>query len=37
VVILELNNYFLICFVILDVIVMKVDIILTCFTELVGS
>jgi hypothetical protein len=37
VVILELNHYFLTRLVILDVVVMKVDIILTWFMELVGS
>jgi hypothetical protein len=37
VVILELNNYVLTHLIILDVVVMKVDTILTCFTELVDS
>jgi hypothetical protein len=35
--ILELNNYVLTRLVILDIVVMKVDTILTCFTELIDS
>jgi hypothetical protein len=34
---LELNNYVLTRLVIMDVVVMKVDTGLTCFTELVSS
>jgi hypothetical protein len=37
VMILELTNYILTCLVILDVLVMKLNTILTCFTKLVGS
>jgi hypothetical protein len=37
VVILELNNYVFTRLAILDVVVMKLDTILTCFIELVGS
>jgi hypothetical protein len=37
VVILEVNNYFLIHLVILDVVVMKLDTILTYFMELFSS
>jgi hypothetical protein len=33
----SLNNYILTCLVILDVVVMKLDTILTYFTELVDS
>jgi hypothetical protein len=36
-VILELNNYFLTHLVILDVVVMKLNTILTCFTKPIGS
>jgi hypothetical protein len=36
-VILEVNNYFLIHLVILDVVVMKLDTILTYFMELFSS
>jgi hypothetical protein len=35
--ILELNNYFLTCLVILDAVVMKLHTILICITELVSS
>jgi hypothetical protein len=35
--IIELNNYFLTHLVILDVLVMKLDTIFSCFIELVGS
>jgi hypothetical protein len=35
--IIELNNYFLTHLVILDVVVMKLDTIFSCFIELVGS
>jgi hypothetical protein len=35
--ILELNNYVLTHLVILDIVVMKVDTILTCFTELIDN
>jgi hypothetical protein len=35
--ILELNNYVLTRLVIVDIVVMKVDTILTCFTELIDS
>jgi hypothetical protein len=35
--ILVLNNYVLICLVILNVVVMKLDTILTCLTELVDN
>jgi hypothetical protein len=37
VMILVLNNYVLICLVILDVVVMKLDTMFSCLTELVGS
>jgi hypothetical protein len=35
--ILDLKNYFLTRLVILDVVVIKLDTILTCFMELVGN